>query len=76
MHTIQADEFQQHCLTLMEQVARTGEGLLIIQNGIPMVELRPPTNSSKPSPFGMHQGQIQIIGDILSPVEVDWDAMK
>jgi antitoxin (DNA-binding transcriptional repressor) of toxin-antitoxin stability system len=76
VNTIQVDEFQQHCLALMEQVARTGEGLIIIQNGSPIVELRPAANQSRPSPFGIHKGQIQIIGDIMSPIDVEWDAMK
>ena len=74
MQTIQASEFKAKCLALMDQVAATGEGILITKNGKPVAELRPPASLRPKSPFGLHKGMIEIKGDIISPVDVKWDA--
>jgi prevent-host-death family protein len=76
MQTIQASEFKAKCLALMDQVASTGEGILITKNGKPVAELRPPSSQRPKSPFGLHKGMIEIAGNIISPVDVKWDANK
>lgn len=76
MQTIQASEFKAKCLALMDQVARTGEAILITKNGKPVAELVPPAGLRHASPFGLHKGLIEINGDILSPIDVEWDAQK
>jgi len=73
---IRASEFKAKCLALMDEVARTGEGILITKNGKPVAELRPPARLRPKSPFGLHKGLIEIKGDIMSPINVEWDAMK
>lgn len=76
MQIIQASEFKAKCLALMDQVAATGEGILITKNGKPVAELHPPSSLRPKSPFGLHKGMIEIKGDIISPVDVKWDANK
>ena len=76
MQTIQASEFKAKCLALMDQVAATGEGILITKNGKPVAELRPPARARPTSPFGLHKGMMEITGDIISPIDVKWDANK
>lgn len=76
MQTIQASEFKAKCLALMDEVARTGEGILITKNGKPVAELHPPTRFRLKSPFGCWKGMIEITGDVMSPIDVEWDAMK
>ncbi|MDP2809459.1 MAG: type II toxin-antitoxin system Phd/YefM family antitoxin [Rhodocyclaceae bacterium] len=76
MQVIQASEFKAKCLALMDEVARTGEGILITKNGKPVAELHPPAGLRPKSPFGLHRGLIEIKGDIMSPIDVEWDAMK
>ncbi|MFZ2540295.1 MAG: type II toxin-antitoxin system Phd/YefM family antitoxin [Gallionella sp.] len=68
MQTIQASEFKARCLALMDDVARTGEVLVVTKNGRPIAELRPYTGGRPGSPIGLHSG-LEITGDILSPVE-------
>lgn len=77
MNTIQASEFKAKCLSLMDEVARSGNVLVITKNGRPVAELRPYSGCREASPFGLHKG-VKIIGDILSPVvsEDEWDALK
>ena len=76
MQTIQASEFMAKCLALMDKVAATGEGILITKNGKPVAELRPPASPRPKSPIGLHKGMIEISGDIVSPIDVKWDASK
>ena len=76
MQTIQASKFKAKRLALMDKVAATGEGILITKNGKPVAELHPPTSLRPKSPFGLHKGQIEIRNDIVSPIDVKWDAGK
>lgn len=77
MNTIKASEFKARCLGLMDEVARTGEPILITKNGRPVAELRPHTAAPRASPFGIHKGSVHITGDIISPLDAsEWEAMK
>lgn len=77
MQTIQASEFKAKCLALMDEVARTGETILVTKNGKPVAELRPHRPPRAKSPFGLHRGRTKILGDIVSPIGTDlWEALK
>ena len=66
MQTIQASEFKARCLALMDQVAASGEILVITKNGKPVAELHPYQGARASSPFGLHPG-VLILGDTISP---------
>lgn len=75
MKTIKASEFKAKCLKLMDEVAETGEPLVITKNGHPVAQLGPVV--SKPATlFGLHKGHIRIKGDIVSPLDVEWEVLK
>ena len=77
MPTIQASEFKAKCLALMDRVARTGETILVTKNGKPVAELRPHRPPRAKSLIGLHKGQIDVRGDIVSPIASRlWEAMK
>jgi prevent-host-death family protein len=77
MPTIQASVFKAKCLALMDQVARTGQTIVVTKNGKPVAELRPHRAPRAKSLIGLHKGQIDIRGDIVSPVGSPlWEAMK
>ena len=73
MKTIKASEFKAKCLKLMDEVAESGETLVITKNGKPVAELSPVKKPVK-SLLGAHAGQIKVLGDIISPVDVEWEA--
>jgi len=76
MQAIQASEFKEKCLSLMDDVARSGDVLIVTKNGHPIVELRPYSGERPKSPFGLHP-RLQITGDILSPLEEnDWKVLE
>ena len=75
MHTIKASEFKAKCLALMDEVARTGEPVLVTKNGKPVAELRPHRPRSK-SVLGVWKDRLIVKGDIISPIDVEWEALK
>ena len=72
---IKASEFKAKCLSLMDEVERTGEGLVITKNGKPVAELIP-HRASRPKALGLLKDSLFITGDIISPIDVEWDALK
>ena len=71
MKTIGAGEFKAKCLQLMDEVAEKGESLIVTKHGRPVVEIKPAramTLSDLP------RGHGSILGDIISPVDVAWEA--
>jgi prevent-host-death family protein len=73
---VKASEFKAKCLALMDEVARTGESVVVTKKGEPLVELVPLKSKAKKDAFGILKGELVITGDIMSPIDVEWDAMK
>ncbi len=72
---IKASEFKATCLKLMDEVAETGDEVVITQNGNPVSRLVPYRAKPK-SLFGCLRGQMEITGDIMSPVLDEWDGER
>ena len=72
---IKASEFKARCLKLMDEVAENGEGIVITKNGRPTARLVPYREKPK-TWFGRDRDIIQITGDIISPIDVEWDAIS
>ncbi len=71
--TIKASEFKAKCLRLMEEVSESGQPIVITKNGRPVAQLGPVVLRA-PTLFGAHKEQLQIHGDIVSPIDETWDA--
>ncbi len=71
--TINAAEFKATCLELLDEVAESGEELIITKNGHPVSRLVPYRKKPK-SLFGIDRGRIEILGDIIEPIDVEWEA--
>lgn len=74
VRTLKAGEFKAKCLTLMDEVERTGEAVVITKRGRPVAQLAP--LSRRPGRlFGALAGSFEIRGDIVAPIDVAWEAM-
>jgi prevent-host-death family protein len=73
--TISASQFKARCLGLMDQVAASGEVLVITKNGQPVAELQPCAPARRSSPFGLHPG-VELHGDLLAPIDSTWTALE
>ena len=75
MRTIKASEFKAKCLKMMDEVAESGESIVITKNGKAIAQLGPVTRERK-SLWGLHKGQIEILGDIIEPIDIEWDVNR
>jgi prevent-host-death family protein len=73
---MKASEFKAKCLAVMDEVAKSGQAVVVTKNGKPLVELVPHQAKQKRSLVGLLKGDLVIKGDIISPIDVEWDAMK
>ena len=72
---ISAGEFKAKCLKLMDEVARTHEPVIITKRGRPVAKMVPIESAEKTELFGYMAGTATIHGDIIGPIEVEWEAM-
>ena len=71
--TVKASVFKATCLKLMDEVAETGEEIVITKRGKPVAKLT--SHQERPKTlFGIDRGRLEITGDIISPIDVEWDA--
>jgi prevent-host-death family protein len=73
--TIAAGEFKAKCLKLLDEVAEKRETLVITKHGKPVAEVNP-IKPEKTELFGSMKGSVLWEGDIISPLDIEWDAMK
>jgi prevent-host-death family protein len=73
--TLKVSECKAKFLAVAEQVARTGERVVVTKRGEPLVDVVP-HQSARKNAFGILKGQIEITGDIISPIDVEWEALK
>ena len=75
MHaTIGAGDFKSRCLKLLDEVAATKEPLVITKRGKPVAKLVPIPGEI--DLYGALEGSVVFEGDIVSPLENEWDACK
>ena len=75
MKTIGAGKFKAQCLALLDEVAQTNEILVITKHGKPIAKLLPYDSEKQDSETPL-KGLATFIGDIVSPIGVDWEAAK
>jgi len=77
MKTMAAGEFKARCLRVMDGVQSTREAVVITKNVKPVAKLVPADEPSD-EVFGCLAGEIEILGDIESPIlpAEDWDMLR
>jgi prevent-host-death family protein len=66
---VSASEFKTHCLRLLDDVAQTGEALLVTKRGRPLARVVPVRPENAPS----LRDSVRFHGDIIGPILDDWD---
>jgi prevent-host-death family protein len=72
MTTVPAAEFKAKCLQLLDDVAATGEPLVVTKFGQPVAQVVP--MPAKLPLRGALKGSVIWEGDIISPLEDEWEA--
>lgn len=73
--SIPAGLFKATCLAVMDRVHRTGEPVTITKHGTPVVRVVPAIAPNAAPFFGRLKGMLRISGDLLEPLDVEWDAL-
>ena len=77
MKTLAAGEFKARCLTLMDDVSKTREPVVITKRGKPVAKLVPADRISADL-IGRLEGVVTVTGDVESPIEPPeaWDSTR
>jgi prevent-host-death family protein len=67
--------FKAHCLAVMKEVHATGEPVVITKRGAPVVKVVS-AEADKTDVFGFMAAKVKIVGDIESPLPVEWGVRK
>ncbi|HYC22883.1 MAG TPA: type II toxin-antitoxin system prevent-host-death family antitoxin [Candidatus Bathyarchaeia archaeon] len=68
MKSINAARFKATCLAILDDVARTGERVLVLKRGRPIAEIVPAASRGGHYPQDALAGTVEILDDDLSPV--------
>jgi len=76
MISISATDFKAKCLAYLDEVAKTGELIVITKHGRPVAQVSPAASSPHRYPQESLFGTVETLGDIIEPVipAEDWDA--
>ncbi|MSP53120.1 MAG: type II toxin-antitoxin system Phd/YefM family antitoxin [Gammaproteobacteria bacterium] len=76
-NAIAVGEFKAKCLKLITKVHDEGKPLLLTKRGKAYAELIPIREKKQPfNIVGCMEGSAEILGDIIAPIDVEWDAEK
>ncbi|MBK8211419.1 MAG: type II toxin-antitoxin system Phd/YefM family antitoxin [Rhodospirillales bacterium] len=79
MEHIAVSKFKATCLSVLEQVRRTGQPVLVTRRGQAIAEITPPATPPPPRGWlGAMRTTGRIEGDIVAPAaeEAEWDALR
>ena len=65
-------------LALLDEVEEKREHVIITKNGRPVARMMPMPLMSEDPIFGFYQGNLEIVGDVISPIYTDeeWDEFE
>ncbi len=69
--TMSAAEFKARCLRVMDEVAETGEPVVVTKRGRPVAQLVPIARKPK-TLRGFLKGKVKARGDLVAPTGVRW----
>lgn len=73
MKTVAISEFKSKCLDLIKKMDKTKKPMIITKNGKPVAKLVPFKSDNNLEAL---RGKVKYYGDIISPIEEDWNAGK
>ncbi len=79
MDTVNISTFKATCLSLLDNVRKTGRPLLGLKHGKPIAHILPPPPPPKTESWlGSFRHTGRVTGDIISPAtnESEWDALS
>lgn len=75
MRTFAVAKFKAQCLALINSVAQTRDPIIITKHGKPVVKVVP-VDANKDIDEKPLRDVATYVGDIVSPIDEEWEAMK
>lgn len=75
IRTINVTEFRARFSKLIDDVTASGDEIIITKRGKPIARLIP-FRARPESLFGIDKGNMRILGDIVEPLDVEWEALQ
>ena len=77
MISVTVTEFKARCLRILDEVSKTGESVTVTKRGKPIAVVAPPQlQSGQPYRLGLFAGKTTIIGDLIEPLDVEWEVLS
>ena len=73
--TVAVADFEAHSLELLDEVATTQEEIVVTKEGKPVAKLVP-LSTRRRRTLEELRGSVTILGDIVEPLDEEWDVMK
>lgn len=73
METYTITEFKARALRVIADVCKTGQPITITKRGKPVARVEPIKMQKPKFILGALKGTIKIVGDIVSPLEYEWE---
>jgi prevent-host-death family protein len=72
--SVPAGEFKAKCLRLLDEVAATGQALIVTKHGKPVARIVPAHDQPVEEIRKSLRRSVLFEGDVLSPIDEKWDA--
>jgi antitoxin (DNA-binding transcriptional repressor) of toxin-antitoxin stability system len=77
MDTLPISKFKATCLAALERVRKTGRPLRVTRFGRPVADIVPPSGAEANRDWlGRYASSATIEGDLLAPLEADWESLR
>lgn len=76
MKTVAITDFKAHCLQLIDEISKTGDSIRITKRGKAIATVTPAHEEWDDYKPGRFAGSVEIVGDIVAPLDVEWEALK
>jgi antitoxin (DNA-binding transcriptional repressor) of toxin-antitoxin stability system len=68
MSVLRVSDFKARCLAVLDEVARTGERVVLLRRGKPIAQISPAVGGEeKEYPQHRLRGTLEIVGDVMEP---------
>ncbi len=71
--TMKAGKFKAECLKVMDRVKKTRRPIILTKRNIPVAKLIP-IDDFEEEVFGRMKGTVHFLGDVIQPIDEDWNA--
>lgn len=73
---VSTSELKARCAEIIRRVERMRTPVTLTKRGRPVARIVPMENDESPDLFGFAKGSISVLGDIVEPIDVSWEAAE